>query len=183
MRPLDAPRFACLAVSLAACHSAEPPAPAPAAARAPSPTVAPSSTPTTPAEPKHFGAPIAPGGAIALASVLAKPDEFASRTLTVEAKVRRNCTRRGCWMELASTTDPGLPGCRVTFKDYGFFVPLDSAGSTARVQGTVEVQSVSAAEVLHMEGEGAKFASKQPDGTAREVRMVATGVELWREPG
>jgi hypothetical protein len=135
-----------------------------------------------PGEHKRFGEPIASGAAIALGEVLAKPDDFASHTVTVEAKVRRNCTRRGCWMELAQTLDPALPGCRVTFKDYGFFVPLDSAGSTAKVQGTVEVTRVTPEEVAHLESEGARFASKQPDGTAREVRLVASGVELWREP-
>ncbi len=103
--------------------------------------------------------------------------------MIVEAKVRRNCTRRGCWMELADGLDPTLPGCRVTFKDYGFFVPLDSAGSTARVQGDVEVETVAAPEVAHLESEGARFPSKQADGTAREVRMVATGVELSRGSG
>src|SRR5262249_20961152 len=118
-----------------------------------------------------------------LASVLEKPDEFANQTVTVEAKVRRNCTRRGCWMELSEAMDPTLPGCRVTFKDYGFFVPLDSAGSTAKVQGTVEVTRVTPGEVAHLESAGARFAAKQPDGTAREVRLVASGVELWREPG
>jgi hypothetical protein len=117
---------------------------------------------------------------MSLGRVLSSPDDFAARTVTVEAKVRRNCTRRGCWMELAESMDPSLPGCRVTFQNYGFFVPLDSAGSTARVQGTVEVKTVSAPEVAHLEGEGAKFVGKQPDGSAREVRMVASGVELWR---
>ena len=82
---------------------------------------------------------------------------------------------KGCWMQLE-------PGVRVTFKDYGFFVPLDSAGSTARVEGTVQVRVVPGPEVQHLESEGAKFASKEPDGTAREIRMVATGVELWRGP-
>ena len=86
-------------------------------------------------------------------------------------------------MELAEKLDPALPGCRVTFKDYGFFVPLDSAGSSAKVQGTVQVQSVTPGEVQHLESEGAKFASKQADGSAREVRLVATGVELYREQG
>jgi hypothetical protein len=132
---------------------------------------------------KRFGDAIVPGQALALASVLSKPDDFASKTVTVEAKVRRNCTRRGCWMELSQGLDPALPGCRVTFKDYGFFVPLDSAGSNAKVQGTVEVTRVGPDEVAHLESEGAHFAAKQPDGTAREVRLVASGVELWREPG
>lgn len=136
-----------------------------------------------PVAPRKFGAPLGSSPALPLKAVLDKPDEFASRSVTVEALVRRNCTRRGCWMEIAESTDPSLPGCRVTFKDYSFFVPLDSAGSRARVEGTVEVQSVPPEQVAHLESEGAKFASKQPDGSAREIRMVATGVELWREPG
>ncbi|HEX4338150.1 MAG TPA: DUF4920 domain-containing protein [Polyangiaceae bacterium] len=173
-----------------ACHSASS-EPAPAKV-APAESVAQAEAPVTPppgaaaAMPpsgalKRFGEPIAPGATVTLANVLAKPDEFANHTVTLEAKVRRNCTRRGCWMELSQAMDPALPGCRVTFKDYGFFVPLDSAGSTARVQGTVEVTHVAPGEVAHLESEGAQFAAKQPDGTASEVRLVATGVELWRE--
>ena len=166
-------------VASAACNSA--PSPAPPAAKATEPSrAAPAEGPSAH---KKFGEAISSGDALALSNVLAKPDEFANRTVTVEAKVRRNCTRRGCWMELSEALDPGLPGCRVTFKDYGFFVPLDSAGSKARVQGTVEVTRVGPDEVAHLESEGAHFAAKQPDGTAREVRLVASGVELWREPG
>jgi hypothetical protein len=67
---------------------------------------------------------------------------------------------------------------RVTFKDYGFFVPIDSAGAEARVQGVVAVETVAARYVKHLEEEGARFASKADDGTAREVRLVANGVEL-----
>jgi hypothetical protein len=31
-----------------------------------------------------------------------------------------------------------------------------------------------------MEEEGGKFPRKAPDGSAEEVRFVASGVELWR---
>lgn len=129
---------------------------------------------------KTFGAPIAPAQSMPLGQVLANPDQFTDRTVTVEGKVRRNCTNRGCWMELAEGFEKSLPGCRVTFKDYGFFIPTDSAGSSAKVQGTVHTKSVTAGEVAHMEGEGASFTNKRPDGTAVEVRIVATGVELSR---
>jgi hypothetical protein len=71
----------------------------------------------------------------------------------------------------------------VTFKDYGFFVPLDSSGARARVQGIVEVKTVAPGEVQHLEAEGARFAGKQTDGSARELRIVATGVELTRSAG
>jgi hypothetical protein len=150
-----------------------------AATNTAAPTVAPI---TKPSEHRRFGSPLSGGSAVPLASVLDKPDTFQEKSVVVEAKVRRNCMRRGCWMEIADGISPDSPGCRVTFKDYGFFVPLDSAGSTARVEGTVQVRVVPGAEVEHLESEGAKFAHKEADGTAREVRMVATGVELWRGP-
>lgn len=131
---------------------------------------------------KTYGAPLASAKPMPIAELLDKPDGFVSHPVTVEGEVRKACTRRGCWMELASGQQPGTPGCRVTFKDYGFFVPIDSAGSRARVQGQIEIGVLPAASVRHYEEEGAVFAAKQPDGSAREVRLVATGVELWRGP-
>jgi hypothetical protein len=83
-------------------------------------------------------------------------------------------------MELAEGADPKLPGCRVTFKDYGFFVPTDSAGASARVEAQLELATLSPASVDHMEREGASFPNKASDGSAREVRLIATGVELRR---
>lgn len=83
-------------------------------------------------------------------------------------------------MELSTSKQSDAPGCRVTFKDYAFFVPTDSAGSSARVEATVEVADLEPQYVAHMEHEGARFVSKRTDGSAQEVRLVATGVELWR---
>jgi hypothetical protein len=117
---------------------------------------------------------------VKIAAVLEKPAQYEGKTVLVEGKVRAACTRKGCWMELAPTADKGPQGCRVTFKDYGFFVPTDAAGSTARVEGVVNVTTIAAGEVAHLEGEGAVFKNKAPDGTAKEVRIIATGVELQR---
>jgi hypothetical protein len=125
-----------------------------------------------------FGQPLSAAPALPLSQVLANPDSYGGKTLTVDGRVRAACTRKGCWMELAGE-GPG-PGCRVTFKDYGFFVPTNSAGANARVEGTLEVRSVDAAQVAHLESEGAKFAAKTADGSAKELRMVATGVQLSR---
>jgi hypothetical protein len=94
----------------------------------------------------------------------------------VEGTVRRACSHRGCWMELGSS---GTAGLRVTFQDYGFFVPIDSAGARARVAGAVTVSTLSREEAEHLAGEGAAL-ERAADGTAREVRVVATGVELRR---
>ena len=86
----------------------------------------------------------------------------------------------GCWMELSTDKSETAPGCRVFFGAHQFFVPKDSDGSLARVQGEVQVKQVQADFVQHLEQEGASFKTKNADGTADEVRLVATGVELTR---
>jgi hypothetical protein len=110
--------------------------------------------------------------ALPLSAVLSKPED--GKKVLVEGVVRRACSQMGCWMELAPAE--GGQGVRVTFKDYGFFVPTDSAGAKARVQGTVKVAQLSAEQAEHLRAEGGSM----PAGSQREVRLVATGVELRR---
>lgn len=127
---------------------------------------------------EKFGAPVPAGEAVSMAKLTGSPDAFQGKTVVVEGMVRSACTKKGCWMELASADGKG-PGARVKFKDYGFFVPKDSAGAKARLEGVVAVKTVAKKEVDHLEAEGATFA-KAADGTAREIQIVANGVELVR---
>lgn len=115
---------------------------------------------------------------VEMTKLLSTPAEFDGKTVALEGKVRKACEKKGCWMELAA--DEKSPGVRVTFKGYGFFVPLDSAGSTAKVEGVVKVAELSADKAKHYESEGAKVA-KDKDGKYREVQLVASGVELRRK--
>lgn len=123
------------------------------------------------------GAPLAGAALVGLDALLTDPQAHAGKSVRLEGPVRQACTRKGCWMELAPT--PKGPGVRVRFKDYGFFVPTDAAGSTAKVEGQVSVAEVSEELAAHWASEGAQIA-RGPDGKAREVQLVATGVELRR---
>ena len=134
-------------------------------------------------EKKVFGTPISSTASDDLATVLREPDRFAGKNVVVSGHVRRACSRMGCWMEIASGSDPSTPACRVTLHGSGFFVPKDSAGSEARVEGKLRVVTVSAGHAAHLEEEGARVAGKAEDGTAREVQLVASGVELERRGG
>lgn len=125
------------------------------------------------------GEPLKGAPAVKLADLLAKPQTHDGKTVLIEGQVRKACERKGCWMELATAKDAKGPGVRVTFKDYGFFVPLDSAGSQARVEGVVQVAELSEERAKHYESEGATV-PRGADGKPREVQMVATGVELRR---
>jgi hypothetical protein len=127
-------------------------------------------------EPSRFGTALQPGPAVPLAALLSNPSAFAAQTVTTEGRVQRACSSKGCWMEIGSGDD----ACRVTFKDYGFFVPTDSAGAFAKVQGRLDTREVEKAAVDHLEAEGARFRNKKPDGSATEVRLIASAVELRR---
>lgn len=113
---------------------------------------------------------------VPLAEVLAHPDDYTKNAVVVEGTVTNACERKGCWMQL---TADGKRGVRVTFKDYGFFVPLDSKGAKARAEGVTVVKTLSKKDADHLEEEGAKL-TRNPDGTAKEVSFVASGVELTR---
>lgn len=123
------------------------------------------------------GEPLKGAPAVTLAELLAKPQAHEGKTVRVEGQVRKACEKKGCWMELAEGAKGA--GVRVTFKDYGFFVPLDAAGSSARVEGVVKVTELSESMAKHYEAEGA-LVPRGGDGKPREVQLVATGVELRR---
>jgi len=125
------------------------------------------------------GAPIGNSPKVSLNKALASPSNFTDKTVLIEGVVVRSCKMEGCWAEVAETKDG--KSVRVKMKDHAFFIPLQSAGASARVEGKFLVKTLSKAEVDHMiEEDGAKFDKRNPDGTVTEVSFEATGIELKR---
>ena len=82
---------------------------------------------------QSFGAKIDENGALAIAELPEKVKATGSvENVKVTAPIDAVCQQKGCWMNLALGNGETM---RVTFKDYGFFVPKDCAGKTAIVQG------------------------------------------------
>lgn len=121
-----------------------------------------------------FGAPLGDSPKVALADLVKDPAAWSGKTVKTEGVVSTVCQEKGCWMVLKS----GDRSVRVTFKDYGFFVPLDSKGMKARAAGVTAIKVLSKADADHLEGEGAAKLKRNADGTANEVSFIATGVEL-----
>ena len=121
------------------------------------------------------GAPIGDSPVVDLADALESVSSYADQTVTVEGTVNRVCQMKGCWMELMP--DGADRGIRVTFKDYAFFVPTDSGGASARLEGMFERNTFSKADADHLIAEGVAL-TRNPDGTATEVSFVAQAVEL-----
>ena len=64
-----------------------------------------------------------------------------SAMVKVEGVISEVCSKKGCWMDVDIGGENTL---FVRFMDYGFFMPLDAAGTTAIIEGMakIEVQTV-----------------------------------------
>jgi hypothetical protein len=112
---------------------------------------------------------------ITMDELAARASKLSGKTVQVSGTVSAVCRKKGCWMTLAGDK-PGS-SARITFKGYGFFVPLDSAGAKAVVEGVVEVKTLDEAERKHL----ADDAGKSIDTIAKhELRLMANGCELRR---
>lgn len=131
-------------------------------------------------KPETFGAKFAANGRqlTPLADVAKDPKSFEDQKVLLTGVVRASCLKRGCWMEIRPVEDRAGASMTVRFKDYEFFVPLNSRGATVTLDGVVAVNKLTPAEVEHLEQEGASFADKKPDGSVESIEITALGVEM-----
>lgn len=126
------------------------------------------------------GAPIGKAKKVSLEKALKDPAKFTGKAYLVEGVIVRSCKMEGCWAELAPKADG--KSVRIKMKDHAFFIPLQSAGASARAEGVFVVKSLTKAQVDHMIAEdGAKFENRNPDGTVTETSFEATGIELRKK--
>jgi hypothetical protein len=85
------------------------------------------------------------------------------------------CQRKGCFL----IAQDGEHVARVTFRDYGFFVPTDSTGKTVTLVGTLGRRTLDEAQAKHY----AEDAGKNPaevTGPQMEYAIVASSVIIPR---
>lgn len=89
----------------------------------------------------------------------------------VEGTVESVCQMKGCWMKVKTGDGQTM---RVTFKDYGFFVPKDIVGKTVVVQGTAETTVTPVDELRHYAEDAGK--SKEEIAKINEPEKALTFV-------
>lgn len=120
-----------------------------------------------------FGAPLTLKKSLPLTQAITQFKANPEGPLLVEATVDKVCQKKGCWMALKSTDSD----VRVTFKDYGFFVPMSLIGKTVLVEGLISEKKLSLKETKHLvEDEGGDPKSVTKPRT--EYQMVALGVAV-----
>lgn len=109
---------------------------------------------------------------IELAKVVKNYEQYKNNEVLVKAKVGKVCAKKGCWMQLESSSDQQV---RVTFKDYAFFVPLSLIGQQVLVQGRIQSHQMTLEETKHYAQDAGLDPSKVKKAE-KEYRMIASGV-------
>jgi hypothetical protein len=124
---------------------------------------------------QQFGAPVNDGDAVEASQIDIDGD---LETITkVKGTVQEVCKVKGCWMTMDLGNDRSM---RITFRDYGFFVPTNSSGRTAILEGELKTEIIDVPTLKHF----AKDAGQAPeeieaiDQPVTELVFVADGVLL-----
>lgn len=136
--------------------------------------------PTIKADPKatQFGAELTlKETPITVDEALAK---FKAKQITgpvlLTAKIDKVCKKKGCWMTIKSKSDD----LRVTFKDYGFFVPQNIVGKTVLVEGIIKEEKLTLEETKHFVKDEGGDPSKVTEAKT-DYQFVASGVSLVKK--
>jgi hypothetical protein len=93
-----------------------------------------------------FGEEITASGALSLTSLVASLEESEAFEGKIVGEIKEVCAMKGCWMTIDL---PNGETMRVTFKDYGFFVPKNAHGFPVIIEGVASKKVIDVATLKH----------------------------------
>lgn len=123
-----------------------------------------------------FGAPLEDKKAgLSLKEVIEHESELAGEEVRVSTRIAKVCQKKGCFF---MATEGDL-SARVTFEDYGFFIPSDSGGKQVTMVGVFSRQPVTSEQAAHYQDDLQEPAS-DVEYSPFEYSIVATSVLIPR---
>ena len=127
--------------------------------------------------PGHYGDIIEDNEAAGLTEMVSRVEEAGTFEGKISGEIKEVCTKKGCWfaMEL-----PNGASMRVTFKDYGFFIPTNSQGFPITLQGVATLTETDVETLRHYAEDQGKSKEEIEAITApkKEITFEATGVVI-----
>ena len=114
-----------------------------------------------------------PASVLRLAELIENSERYLGEEVTVETRIAKVCRKKGCFF----VAHDGAATARITFRDYGFFIPTDSGGKTARLYGTFSRKPLTQEKADHY----AEDAGEKPAPLTQsfEYSIVASGVTIF----
>jgi hypothetical protein len=103
------------------------------------------------------------------------PTDSLVNEVVIESEILECCRKKGCWMKVDMGDGKSM---RVSFKDYGFFVPLNADGRIATMKGFATVDTVDVEMLRHFAEDAGKSQAEIDAITEPEYELTfeATGV-------
>lgn len=99
-----------------------------------------------------YGEEITSSDAIAVSAIENELGSKSLLALKASGKIDKVCKKKGCWMTVVNDNGESM---RVTFKDYGFFMPTDCEGREVVFEGRAMYDTTDVATLRHFaEDEG-----------------------------
>jgi hypothetical protein len=126
---------------------------------------------------EDFGAGITLSEVSDFGDVVSDPAKYSDAPVLVRGTISDVCQRKGCWLVLSE----GAHRVQIRFADYAFFVPKDSRGKQAYVEGRVKAETLSEEEARHYAAESIDGDPSAIRGPQEVVSFTATGVRIVSE--
>ena len=109
---------------------------------------------------------------VSLTELSQAPVSYIGKPFQLETKISKVCQKKGCFF-IAQQNEHVL---RVSFKDYGFFIPTDSSGKTVLLSGELIEKEVSEKQAEHFKSDLKTDSKAIKPGIVYEI--VATSVQI-----
>jgi len=120
-----------------------------------------------------FGAPLPETGVpMEIGDLLANSEAYEGKDVLLTTRIAKVCQKKGCFF----VAQHGADTVRVTFKDYGFFIPSDSGGKTVTLAGNFSRKPLSPEQAAHLAEDMGEAPPENPPEF--EYAIVATSVSI-----
>lgn len=109
--------------------------------------------------------------ALSLSEVIADREKYLDQAVLISTPIAKVCQKKGCFF----IAQDGAATARVTFKDYGFFIPTDSARKRVLLEGTFSQREVGVEEATHLAED---LGESMPGRPHLEYLIVAQAIRI-----
>ena len=114
------------------------------------------------------------GKTLTLKEAISGLEKGAEGLVKIEGQVTEVCQAKGCWMILVD----GETYARVTFENYGFFVPIETSMQRSVIYGQLSERVLSGEQAHHFAQDAGSQSTLELHGEIKEYSIVAKGVQL-----
>ncbi|WP_086541620.1 DUF4920 domain-containing protein [Algoriphagus antarcticus] len=127
--------------------------------------------------PGNYGADLDVLGVVSPAEMILVVEKEGDFEGKISGEIKEVCTKKGCWLTMDL---PNGESMRVTFKDYGFFVPTTSQGYPVILEGVAVLTETDVETLRHYAEDGgmSKEDLEKITEPKREITFEAVGVVI-----